>query len=181
MARLTVEGEGHSTADGDGVVVRLSWPEALLTRRRELRMPWAAVKAVAVEPDWWRALRGTAVTGRCSPGRYCVGERLHPFGRDLWRCGPACPCCSWTSGARTRTPVSPSPPPTPAPSPRPCAPGSPTTAVPLRAKAPRTAVEPAATGQPRSSSSAPQELPLLGSEPYRRKSSTLRWTHLDVP
>jgi hypothetical protein len=75
MARLVVVGED--------VAVRLAWREGLLARRREVRVPLADVKAVRVEPDWWRGLRGTQVTGRCSAGRYCVGERQHPFGRDF--------------------------------------------------------------------------------------------------
>lgn len=75
MARLVMEGED--------VVVRLTWRERLLARSREVRVPLAGVRAVGVEPDWWRGLRGTPVTGRCRPGRWCVGERRHPFGRDF--------------------------------------------------------------------------------------------------
>ncbi|GAB2893317.1 hypothetical protein GCM10027074_71690 [Streptomyces deserti] len=75
MARLAV--------DGEDVVVRLSWRERLLARCREVRVPLADVKGVRVEPDWWRALRGTQLTGRCRSGRYCVGERWHPSGRDF--------------------------------------------------------------------------------------------------
>jgi hypothetical protein len=70
MARLDVTG-------GD-VVVRLTWGERLRVRRREVRVPLADVKGVRVEPDWWRALRGTPRSGR---GR--VGERHHPQGRDF--------------------------------------------------------------------------------------------------
>jgi hypothetical protein len=75
MARLVV--------DGEDAVVRLTWREGLVARRREVRVPLAAVKGVRVEPDWWRALRGTPLTGRCRPGRWCVGERRHPLGRDF--------------------------------------------------------------------------------------------------
>ncbi|NGO09519.1 hypothetical protein G5C60_18415 [Streptomyces sp. HC44] len=74
MARLVV--------DREDVVVRLSGRERLLARRRELRVPLTAVKDVRVEPTWWRALRGSARPGRCSPGRYCLGEWQHAGGRD---------------------------------------------------------------------------------------------------
>lgn len=79
MARLVVERD----ADGGTVVVRLAWWEALLARRRVVRVPRAWVAATGVEPDWWRAMRGTPVVGRCRPGRFCVGEREHVRGRDF--------------------------------------------------------------------------------------------------
>ncbi|MFJ5558659.1 hypothetical protein ACIQCD_14905 [Streptomyces sp. NPDC093250] len=79
MAHLDVEGP----ADARTLVVRLSWREALLARRRTVRVPLSEVRATGVEPDWWRAMRGTPVTGRCRPGRFCVGEREHPLGRDF--------------------------------------------------------------------------------------------------
>ncbi|MGA5316988.1 hypothetical protein ACPCTK_23180 [Streptomyces pseudogriseolus] len=79
MARLVVERD----ADGWTVVVRLAWWEALLARRRALRVPRSWVAATGVEPDWWRAMRGTPVVGRCRPGRFCVGEREHVRGRDF--------------------------------------------------------------------------------------------------
>lgn len=79
MARLGVEGP----ADARTLVVRLSWREALLARRRSVSVPLSEVRATGVEPDWWRAMRGTPVTGRCRPGRFCVGEREHPLGRDF--------------------------------------------------------------------------------------------------
>ncbi|MGA5386836.1 hypothetical protein [Streptomyces pseudogriseolus] len=79
MARLVVERD----ADGGTVVVRLAWWEALLARRRVVRVPRAWVAATGVEPDWWRAMRGTPVVGRCRPGRFCVGEREHRRGRDF--------------------------------------------------------------------------------------------------
>ncbi|AXE83628.1 hypothetical protein [Streptomyces sp. Go-475] len=75
MARLVV--------DGDEVVVRLAPREALPARRREVRVRSADVRDVRVEPEWWRALRGTQLGGRCRPGRWCVGERLHALGRDF--------------------------------------------------------------------------------------------------
>ncbi|MET9306308.1 hypothetical protein ABZX68_13560 [Streptomyces cellulosae] len=79
MARLVVERD----ADGWIVVVRLAWWEALLARRRAVRVPRAWVASAGVEPDWWRAMRGTPVVGRCRPGRFCVGEREHVLGRDF--------------------------------------------------------------------------------------------------
>lgn len=75
MARVVV--------DGEDVVIRLAPREALPVRRREVRVRSADVRAVRVEPDWWRTLRGTPLGGRCRPGRWCVGERLHPLGRDF--------------------------------------------------------------------------------------------------
>ncbi|MFE9775167.1 hypothetical protein ACFYOV_26530 [Streptomyces sp. NPDC005931] len=83
MARLVVEGQTGAAEDGGALVVRLSWREVPVARRRAVRVPRAEIKAVGVEPDWWRAVRGTPVTGRCRPGRYCVGERVHPSGRDF--------------------------------------------------------------------------------------------------
>ncbi|GGP62406.1 hypothetical protein [Streptomyces calvus] len=79
MAHLVVEGSAAART----VVVRLSWWEALVARRRAVRVPLAEVRAIGVEPDWWRAMRGTPVVGRCRAGRFCVGEREHPWGRDF--------------------------------------------------------------------------------------------------
>ncbi|GHH93534.1 hypothetical protein [Streptomyces capillispiralis] len=78
MAQLVVEGR----ADARTLVVRLVWWEALVARRRVVRVPVSEVRAAGVEPGW-RAMRGTPVTGRCRPGRFCVGERRHPAGRDF--------------------------------------------------------------------------------------------------
>jgi hypothetical protein len=75
MARLVVEGEE--------LVVRLTWLERLLTRRREVRVPLTDVQDVTVEADWWRALRGLRRTGRWLPDRFCVGVWRHPRGRDF--------------------------------------------------------------------------------------------------
>ncbi|MFC5633100.1 hypothetical protein [Streptomyces bullii] len=75
MARLIV--------DAEDVAVRLTWREGLVARCREVRVPLADVQAVRVEPDWWRGLRGVRLTGRCRPGRFCLGERRHAFGRDF--------------------------------------------------------------------------------------------------
>ncbi|MFD7278529.1 hypothetical protein ACFV80_16145 [Streptomyces sp. NPDC059862] len=74
MARLIEEAED--------LVLRLSWWEQLLARRREVRVPFADVKDVRIEPDWWRSLRGLPRGGRCRPGR-CLGERPHRHGRDF--------------------------------------------------------------------------------------------------
>lgn len=74
VARLVLE-------DGD-LVVRLSWWERLLARRREVRVPVADVKDVRIEPDWWRSLRGTPHGGLCRPG-HCLGVRRHARGRDF--------------------------------------------------------------------------------------------------
>ncbi|MFI5685177.1 hypothetical protein [Streptomyces sp. NPDC051636] len=75
VARLVV--------DGDDVVVRLTLRERLLARRREVRVPLAAVREVTVQPDWWRALRGERHAGRRLPGRFCLGEWRHTRGRDF--------------------------------------------------------------------------------------------------
>ncbi|MFJ8668905.1 hypothetical protein [Streptomyces sp. NPDC093600] len=75
MARLVVENKD--------VVARLSWREALVARRKEVRVPLTAVKAARVEPDWWRALRGAAERGRWSPGRFGLGTWRHADGVDF--------------------------------------------------------------------------------------------------
>ncbi|MET9956345.1 hypothetical protein ABZ135_33030 [Streptomyces sp. NPDC006339] len=74
MARVTV--------DGDRVVVRLGPGETAAARRRTIRLPVAALRAVGVETGWWRALRGEAGRGRWMPGR-CVGTRYGPAGEDF--------------------------------------------------------------------------------------------------
>ncbi|MGW0469524.1 hypothetical protein ACWDX6_30395 [Streptomyces sp. NPDC003027] len=75
MARLVVENKD--------VVARLSWREALVARRKEVRVPLTAVKAARVEPDWWRALRGVTERGRWSPGRFGLGTWRHGDGVDF--------------------------------------------------------------------------------------------------
>ncbi|WP_377271319.1 hypothetical protein [Peterkaempfera sp. SMS 1(5)a] len=75
MARLLV--------DGDEVVVHLSWWEGLLARRREVRVPVAAVRGVRVERDWWRALRGVGGPGSFVPQVAALGVRTHPAGYDF--------------------------------------------------------------------------------------------------
>lgn len=75
MARLLVENRD--------VVVRLSWREALLARRKQVRVPLVAVQAAKIEYDWWRSLRGAAERGKWRPERFCVGTWRHPGGLDF--------------------------------------------------------------------------------------------------
>ncbi|MER5185098.1 hypothetical protein ABT009_43620 [Streptomyces sp. NPDC002896] len=75
MARLQVE--------GDELVLHLSAAERLGARRRDIRVPLAAVEDVAVTRDWWRALRGEPETAVWLPGTCFVGVRRHPHGRDF--------------------------------------------------------------------------------------------------
>ncbi|WP_225804508.1 hypothetical protein [Streptomyces sp. NK15101] len=75
MARLLVR--------NDDVVVRLSWREALLARRKDVRVPLADVRGAMVEADWWRTLRGTAQHGRWRPERFCLGTWRHAGGIDF--------------------------------------------------------------------------------------------------
>ncbi|MBD0693950.1 hypothetical protein [Streptomyces sp. CBMA123] len=75
MARLLV--------DGDDLVVRLTWWERIVTRRREVRAPLEAVTAVEVQPDRWRALRGIRISGLAVPGALCLGVWRHKDGRDF--------------------------------------------------------------------------------------------------
>ncbi|MCX2180262.1 hypothetical protein KV205_06920 [Streptomyces sp. SKN60] len=74
MTRVTVE--------GTEIVVRLGPREALAARRRTIRVPVAALRALGVDPSWWRVLRGTAGRGLWLPGR-CVGRRHGPAGTDF--------------------------------------------------------------------------------------------------
>ncbi|MGW7450139.1 hypothetical protein [Streptomyces sp. NPDC054787] len=67
MARIVVRGAE--------IVVCLSWWEKLLTRSREVRVPLSALRRVYVQPDWWRALRGTCGRGTWIPARGCAGVR----------------------------------------------------------------------------------------------------------
>lgn len=67
MARVLVQ--------GSDIVVRLSWWEKLLTRRRDVRVPLSALRRVYLQPDWWRALRGTCGRGTWIPARRCAGVR----------------------------------------------------------------------------------------------------------
>ncbi|MFD7978269.1 hypothetical protein [Streptomyces sp. NPDC059071] len=75
MARLLVQ--------NDDVVVRLPWREALLARRKGVRVPLADVQAAWVEPDGWRAMRGTTERGNRRPERFCMGTRRHADGVDF--------------------------------------------------------------------------------------------------
>ncbi|MGW6395081.1 hypothetical protein ACWFR1_32295 [Streptomyces sp. NPDC055103] len=67
----------------DAVVVRLSWREALLARRKGVRVPLVDVQGARVEPDWWRGLRGTPERGTWRPGRFCMGIWRHAGGVDF--------------------------------------------------------------------------------------------------
>ncbi|KUL34403.1 hypothetical protein ADL22_30630 [Streptomyces sp. NRRL F-4489] len=68
---------------GDALVVRLSWWEKAAGRHGDVRVPLSAVRRVSVEPDWWRALRGTRRRGLWVPQGRCVGVREHAGGRDF--------------------------------------------------------------------------------------------------
>ncbi|MCI3273535.1 hypothetical protein [Streptomyces cylindrosporus] len=83
MARMLVK--------GDDLVVRLAWWEKAAVRRRDVRVPLAAVRRVTVEPDWWRALRGIQEQGRCVPGALCLGTRRHQGGTDFVAVRPGRP------------------------------------------------------------------------------------------
>jgi len=69
MARLHVKGED--------LIVRLSWWEKAAAHRGTVEVPLAAVRRVAVERDWWRALRGVAGRGLSVAGGLYVGTRQH--------------------------------------------------------------------------------------------------------
>ncbi|WP_225833973.1 hypothetical protein [Streptomyces sp. NK08204] len=73
----------RTAVDGDDLVVVLTWRERLAARRREVRVPLAAVSRVTVEPDWWRALRGDPARGVWIPGSRCIGTRVHLGGPDF--------------------------------------------------------------------------------------------------
>jgi len=75
MARLVVE--------GDDLIVDLSWWEKAAARRRDVRVPVAAIHQVRVERDWWRALRGVRGRGTWIPGVLSYGIRPHPLGKDF--------------------------------------------------------------------------------------------------
>jgi hypothetical protein len=75
MARLVVKGED--------LIVRLSWWEKAAARRRNVHVPLSAVHQAAIEPDWWRALRGVPGRGTFIPGVLYLGTRPHPHGKDF--------------------------------------------------------------------------------------------------
>ncbi|MBD0421755.1 hypothetical protein H0H10_21800 [Streptomyces sp. TRM S81-3] len=83
MARILVA--------GDQLVVRLVWWERAAARRSGVRVPLAAVRRVTVEPDWWRALRGTQQRGITVPGAVCLGVRGHQAGEDFVAVRPGRP------------------------------------------------------------------------------------------
>ncbi|RPE40712.1 hypothetical protein EDD90_3775 [Streptomyces sp. Ag109_O5-1] len=70
-------------ADGDDLVVHLAWREKTAARRGDVCVPLTAVCRVAVEPDWWRALRGVPQRGVWIPGVRCIGTRSHHAGLDF--------------------------------------------------------------------------------------------------
>jgi hypothetical protein len=75
MANLTVE--------GTDVVVHLSGLEKLAAFRGDVRLPAASVRAVAVDPNPWAALRGIRSPGTGWPGVIAYGARRHRGGRDF--------------------------------------------------------------------------------------------------
>ncbi|MFB7510692.1 hypothetical protein [Streptomyces broussonetiae] len=75
MARILIR--------GDDLVVRLARWERAVVRRGDVRVPLAAVRRVTVEPDWWRALRGSQERGIRIPGVLCLGARGHQGGKDF--------------------------------------------------------------------------------------------------
>ncbi|MFD7443871.1 hypothetical protein [Streptomyces sp. NPDC059909] len=70
-------------ADGDELVVRLAWWEKIVARRSSLRVPLVTVGSVAVQPDWWRALRGSRARGLSVPGGLCLGVWSHHDTQDF--------------------------------------------------------------------------------------------------
>jgi hypothetical protein len=60
---------------GDELLVRLSSLERLGAFRGDVRVPLAAVSAVAVNPDPWRALRGIRAPGTGIPRVIAYGTR----------------------------------------------------------------------------------------------------------
>jgi hypothetical protein len=86
MARLVVEGED--------LVVRLSWWEKAAARSRNVKVPLSAVSGVAVERDWWRALRGTRGRGTWIPAALSLGTRRHAEGKGFAALRPrGCAVC----------------------------------------------------------------------------------------
>jgi hypothetical protein len=69
--------------DGEELVLRLSLPEKLAARRRDIRVPLRAIRAVRIEPHAWRALRGVPVTGASIPGKISLGVRRSPGRQDF--------------------------------------------------------------------------------------------------
>ncbi|WP_411109075.1 hypothetical protein [Streptomyces sp. c-19] len=75
MARLTVRAEE--------LVVRLSWWEKIVARRRNVHLPLEAVESVEADPSWWRALRGSPGRGVWIPDVLCLGVRKVAGARDF--------------------------------------------------------------------------------------------------
>lgn len=89
-------------AKGEHLIVRLSWWEKAAARRGDVRVPLAAVCRVTIEPDWWRALRGSPRRGVWIPGGLYLGTRDHQGGTDFTavRPGNAVVCVELRPGAR---------------------------------------------------------------------------------
>ncbi|MEU7293109.1 hypothetical protein AB0A76_07885 [Streptomyces exfoliatus] len=75
MARLTVRAEE--------LVVRLSWWEKIVARRRNVHLPLEAVESVEADPSWWRALRGSPGRGVWIPDVLCLGVREVAGAKDF--------------------------------------------------------------------------------------------------
>ncbi|MEU6086311.1 hypothetical protein ABZ865_05760 [Streptomyces sp. NPDC047085] len=78
-------------AEDDAVVVHLAWWEKVTAHHGDLRLPWAAVRRVTVEPDWWRTLRGVRQSGCSIPGTLSLGTRCHQAGKDFTAVRPGTP------------------------------------------------------------------------------------------
>ncbi|MGW2635261.1 hypothetical protein ACWC2K_39085 [Streptomyces chattanoogensis] len=77
------------TLNDDQLVIHLRWAEKAAARRTRVQVPLSAVRTVAIERDWWRALRGRRGPGVWIPGVICVGVRRHSAGRDFVVVRPA--------------------------------------------------------------------------------------------
>jgi hypothetical protein len=71
------------TAEGTEVVVHLSGLEKLAAFRGDVHLPAASVRAVAVEPNPWGALRGIRSPGTGWPRVIAYGVRRYRGGRDF--------------------------------------------------------------------------------------------------
>ncbi|MCQ4080632.1 hypothetical protein NGB36_08465 [Streptomyces sp. RB6PN25] len=80
MARLKL--------DGQDLLVQLSWWERIAAQRREVRVPLIAVGKVAIQPDWWRVLRGVPERGLFIPGTLYLGVWRHRDGQDFFAMRP---------------------------------------------------------------------------------------------
>jgi hypothetical protein len=78
-----VIGMASLIVDGTDVVVHLSGLEKLAAFRGDVRLSAAAIRAVAVEPSPWGALRGIRSPGTGWPGVIAYGVRRFRGGRDF--------------------------------------------------------------------------------------------------